>query len=499
MLEVARLYVSPFDADRLPVILAPAFLADASDISFHSIATFPEKTFGYLTLPKDKSEQIRKKFHGCILKGQKMKVEEARAKRSTVAPQSNDIAQRVAGLAPPTSSTSRQHGEISAIELPKDRKVKRGWTGPAEKRTPKAKDKQKRSKAKEKSISGEDECLFRTSLPVTTKEKKEEESDKAKKRKRGAENAALVHEFRNTRKLASSPKDSETPTDFKPAHGYIDGTGWVDQRGNVIEKEQRRRTSHGISAIEGPQGLGQTKVSHTDATQPELETVRRRTRGKKGQSATKDATEGPTESHVDNGDEGVHTASVERLSISRSSGSPIPHTDTQPTSAPASGVHPLEALFKRPKVAASQSQTPKKPHLELETSFKLFPDESSVGESGLLLPQTPYTQQDFRHRRQRSAAPTPDTALPGKSFEEILRHRDEDGESDIEEEDGQVTGGAESQEASAEGGGDVGQQAQESTFAKEFWEKRREGNRDWKRRKREATKAKRLRDRKEKK
>ena len=511
MSDLVRLYLSPFDADRLPVVLAPSIRTDAVDITFHTIPTFPEKNFGYVTLPRDISERLKKKFHGCILKGQKMKVQEARPKSLANISASEERTKDPDSTKPPvlsakktrsTDSKSNQDGEITGVELPKGRKVKRGWTGADDAETPRTKGKQKRSKEKSKSLSGRDECLFRATVASPSVGDGHEALHKGKKRKGAA--GSVVQEFQNAKGVASPPREEGVSARSEATERYIDDKGWIDKNGNVVEKARRRRPSHGkavlpsIVTLEEPVVTGTPLTTHSPA---DPGTGKRQTRSNRKKAAT----EGDTVLNADNEDDSLQAASVERLSISRSSGSPTPHTDTQPTSAPASssGIHPLEALFKRPKAAASQSQTPKKPHLELSTSFNFFdsaPEEVSTSEAGVLLPQTPFTQQDFRHRRQRSAAPTPDTALPGKTFADIIGGREEDGmESDIEEEDGQVTGGADGVEASEEGGVDGGQASQESSFAKEFWEKRREGNRDWKRRKREATKAKRLRERREKK
>ena len=178
---------------------------------------------------------------------------------------------------------------------------------------------------------------------------------------------------------------------------------------------------------------------------------------------------------------------VERLSIARSSATPSPVEGPQPTLPAATNeVHPLEALFKRPNNAASH--TPKKPNLEVSTSFRFFDPDVDEGESqALLIPQTPFTQQDIRQRRQRSAAPTPDTAAPGKTFGDVWAGTSDVSDRDDDDED---------EDAAAGKTEDSKKEKLESEFSKWFWEHRGETNRAWKRRRREAAKDKRQKDNK---
>ena len=74
-----RLYISPFTPELLPIVLAPSVLPTASNISFHSLQTFPERNYGFVDLPAMEATKVKKKLHGSILKGSKVKVEEARA------------------------------------------------------------------------------------------------------------------------------------------------------------------------------------------------------------------------------------------------------------------------------------------------------------------------------------------------------------------------------------------------------------------------------------
>ena len=547
MQEHKRLHVTPLNAELLPAVLPQQLLERATDISFHTIQTFPEKSFAYIDLPLAEADKLRKKLNGCLFRGQKMKVEEARPTRSSTRKETSrkDEASPSRSSKRSKKKTKEDGDTVSAIELAKDRKVKRGWTEPesvdaSEKRKSK---KEKKRKSKESSITGGTECLFKTKLlsaasagPVA-----HEKSEKGKKRKRtGHESETIVHEYKNTTRHNENYKTSKKADGVRQATEYVDGKGWVDDEGNVIEQSTKRRKS-------GPRIMdqGSSKTEASTADQPAI------VKSNAAEDAEEDGSDATSSSGTSNSDgEGEeeseqseghdlsatkvnsHTSAglgissaegkemqsveVERLSISRSSGSPIPHVDTHPasqsTSHPSVEVFPPQDLFKRPSIAASQSQTPKKPHLEVSTSFSFFdPDdhtETQGGSSSMLMPQTPFTQQDIRHRRQRSAAPTPDTAAVGKTFGDVWgggKVADDDDEEEEEEEDGEggdehdKADGKETSEKLEKSEGGKGEDTkEESEFAKFFWDQRGPNNRAWKRGRREAAKEKRKQERKAK-
>lgn len=145
-------------------------------------------------------------------------------------------------------------------------------------------------------------------------------------------------------------------------------------------------------------------------------------------------------------------------------------------------VHPLETLFKRPSQPASLTR--RKRSLEIKTTFNFF--ETSEDPSIL---QTPFTTRDLQLRGLRSAAPTPDTALPTRRF--FADSVSPSGKSGVDDED-LVIGPSDSSLPFGKSPQKEGPKA-ESDFAKWFWEHRGENNRTWKRRKREAMKEKRQR------
>src|SRR5271170_3536799 len=79
--KYTRLHITPLNPTLLPSILPPAVLTAARNISYHSLQTFPEKEFGFVDLPSMEARKIKKKLNGSILKGTKVKIEEARSSK----------------------------------------------------------------------------------------------------------------------------------------------------------------------------------------------------------------------------------------------------------------------------------------------------------------------------------------------------------------------------------------------------------------------------------
>ena len=191
MTERKRLYISPLSAQLLPTILPPSSLQQASNISYHTIQTFPEKNYGYVDLPEPEADKLKKKMNGSVLKGSKMRVEQAR--RDKNAGESSNGLPTDSGFTSSDASwkgksKTKEEGVITGYELPTNRKVKRGWTEPSSsevKSTKRRKDRQdKKANPKTTSLTGESECLFKTTLPPNISNADDKSAGKRKERKR---------------------------------------------------------------------------------------------------------------------------------------------------------------------------------------------------------------------------------------------------------------------------------------------------------------------------
>lgn len=519
MTPCTRLHVSPLNPQLLPTILPVPLLEKASNISFHTIETFPEKSYGFIDLPGADADKLKKKLNGSTLRGSKMRVETARPKKGSTEKMTHVTETPDEEILKSTKRRKKEEGVIPGHEL-QDRKVKRGWTDPTSSDVKPAKrrkgNEDKQAKSKVSSLTGEAECLFKTSLPPTATASGDSKEGKVRKKKKaGSKRDVLVQEFANTTKHATFLRDDTGIQGQKRAVAYTEGKGWLDEDGNVVEPESKSRQSktkasakaedHEMetgkprsrrsSRLEVPSvkmatsktGTADDETSSSgtssESEQEDRVAAARTTPPQKSQTSSRRQANGKLTASATE-ENGLDVNRGERLSITRSSATPPPFQDSAPTSAPAAkDIHPLDALFKHPHTAASR--TPKKPDLEVQTSFSMEIDGEESTTQGLLIPQTPFTQQDIRQRRQRSAAPTPDTAAPGKTFGEMW-----EGNSDISDGGDEVEAEAVSGNKNHSATPDSNEEKTESEFSKWFWEHRGENNRAWKRRRREVGKEK---------
>jgi hypothetical protein len=165
--KITRLHITPFTPALLKVYLAPSILPLAKNISYHAVATFPEKGFGYLELPAMEAQKLKKKLNGSTLKGSKVRIAEAKPEKRKA---TEDAADSLENGEPPKKRKKAKKGQgvLEGVELPDERKVKRGWTEPPVKnkkdKKEKDKDTDKKSKRKESKYTKEPELLFKAKL-----------------------------------------------------------------------------------------------------------------------------------------------------------------------------------------------------------------------------------------------------------------------------------------------------------------------------------------------
>lgn len=459
-----RLHITPFNPQLVDRILAPSVKPLASNISFHTEQTFPERGFGYVELPVMEAKKLKAKLNGSTLKGAKVRIEDAKPERKRkveVEDQGEEV--RKARKKLKKEKRKREEGVLPGHELEEGRRVKRGWTGDESKEHAKGKKKKEKEQemVKDAVESGDKRRLrFKTTVPpnatpllekIKAKPKKEGKARRKKKK-------TVVEEFANTKKSREINIGDRSAT--HGAVAYEDGKGWVDESGAVVEAERpskkpRRRRQQEEQQVEDSQ-MAEADDQAEERAEPVTEL---------------DATSTATAEPVAEETEAAHDTPVE--------------TEAEKE------VHPLEALFKRPVTSPTDSTKPKpKP---IDTSFSFFDataaeEDDTVGTD--MPPQTPHTRRDLEWRSIRSAAPTPDTAAIGRKFsfpfapEADDEEEEMDGAPDAEMEDAEE--GARD-EAQTNGQGREG----ESAFRKWFYDNRGDFNRGWKRRRREEKKQKR--------
>jgi hypothetical protein len=463
-----RLHITPLSQDLLSAVLPSTIAHLAENITYHTLQAFPENNYGYLELPFMEAEKLKKKLSGSILRGKKIRIEEARPRKRALGENEEG------GLDEPTEEsaasrkrpkrTRRDPATISGHELSPDRKVKRGWTEP--KKAKMRKSAGGNSDQASSKYTDKEEVLFRTKVPPN----KTKAAKGHPKKDEGNPRDILVHEFEKSTIQPSFLRE-EGALDIKKAVEYVDGKGWVDEAGEVVEQEPSRLRK---------------KENKSHATERPLQTQA------EAKKALLRVELEPLDGQVEPDDEtsSAGSTSDSEYNLTASSSQPDASKATSGgecniQNTPTPSVHPLEAIFKRPTKAASVDIA--KPSLEVQTSFSFFePDQ----ENATLMPDTPFNSQELRSRELRSAAPTPDTAAPSRFNSWGSRGRN-DVESEDDEEETVIQAGdaTPSKTASSAENGRQG-----SDFAKFFWKNRGDNNRTWKRRAREAKKEKRQRE-----
>ncbi|KAL2265941.1 hypothetical protein VTJ83DRAFT_5293 [Remersonia thermophila] len=531
-----RLHVTPLDPELLKVFVSSALLPKARNISYHTIETFPEKRYGFLELPRDDAEKLRKKLNGSILKGVKIRVERARPSGiptplgdAAMAKEKKIKHDAEGGLPPAEKSKKRKRDPevLSGIVLTDGRKVKRGWTTadePGERRSKKKDKEKKKGNEKKKQAKSKytdhPECLVKTVLPANVAANAADadpsspkKKEKKKKGQKGRE--VVIHEFEKTTKFPTFLKAAGPTAGQKAPLEFVNGKGWVDEQGNVVEAVKARPPPPervllpSKPAKDGPrhtdlaEDAGDSTSSSESASSSEEEpSSPDRQRSPSPRDAEGSESEPTTPSSPAERDQAPSKPSspAKNLSIAIP-----PATPSEPKA-----VHPLEALYKRPKPAdgepsgAAPAEQQPFSFFGGEGDGDMDDDEEAAdglgdGTLGIAEPMTPFTRKDFEVRRIRSAAPTPDTARPDRRFIPW-----ETAESDIEERDEEEEPGDGDQPmedrpvATATGGANDGEEDEKpvSDFQKWFWEHRGDLNRAWKKRRKLAGKEKRYRENK---
>ncbi|KAL1867060.1 hypothetical protein Daus18300_006459 [Diaporthe australafricana] len=559
-----RLHISPLHPELLKVIVPQAALSKARAISYHTLQAFPDRPYGFIELLSTDAEKIKNKLNGAVLKGVKIRVEPARPDNMPK-PEPDALIDAAVGADSERKSKKsksekrekkrkRDPQEIVGIELEGGRKVKRGWTvTPDEAKSKKKKEKEKeKERETEKSKSGDStkekkekkdkkdkkkrrrdaeseytdgpECLIKTQLPpnkrdVVNGDAQGVETPKSKKHKK---HEVVVHEFKNTTKFPTYFKASKGASGSGTEYDFVEGKGWVDSIGDVIEKVKSTR----------PKGLPKTRVEKQTAVEDDDTT------SSSGSSSEEDEEDEEAEEDADvlkqkhkvvhPGLKSLALDTATSAGLESPPGSARPKSSSSarsltikipPATPSSSKVHPLEALYKRQQ----QGDTAVKADTAGDQGFAFFggqdaeEEEDDIGQSeavdgsgieheerssqtglsqGNQPPMTPFSKQDFEWRGMRSAAPTPDTAHPSR-YSRIWPIRDEretsPGIAEGEEDDVEMDSpGGVAPESTGEG-----EPTNPSTdFPKWFYENRSDLNRSWMKRRKVAAKQKRYRENK---
>ncbi|KAH7175684.1 hypothetical protein EDB81DRAFT_770612 [Dactylonectria macrodidyma] len=527
--DFTRLHISPLDPELLKIVLPAAVAPKARNISYHTIETFPERRYGYVELPTMDADKLKKKLHGSVLKGTKLRVEKARPEKRADPTGEADKAyeeeeekkqkRKSKKYADAVESRKRKRDPdlIQGVAIT-DRKIKRGWTEPADQRrktSRKDKDEQKDGKKTEKKkrqkskYTDQDECLLKTTLPPNAVANATGENLPKKRKKKSNVREVTVHEFEKTTKFPSFLKDSVPEPQSKTATEFVEGKGWVDEDGNVVE------TIKAKPVTKPAQKHKKTKPVVKKVVEEEVDDGDDDSTSSSGTSSSGSSSD--EESEEESGDEEVQTKATREQSVSDDDESPahpehstlsstIKADNARPTTSSSSQsltikipppitpssnkVHPLEALYKRANPTTDAAESPKEAQPFSFFGADADNEEGGADQPGLSVPMTPFSRQDLEWRSTRSAAPTPDTAHPSR-----MRNfwAGDDDEADLDDE---VMDDAVDEDQQVDDGAATPGAAGSSEFQSWFWDNRRDLNRSWMNRRKTASKEKRHRDNK---
>ncbi|KAJ5677415.1 uncharacterized protein N7477_003048 [Penicillium maclennaniae] len=504
--EKTRLHIVPFTPELLPSVLPPSLRQSATDISFHTIPTFPENNYGYVTLPTMDAEKIKKKLNGSILKGKKFKVDHARpSKRQRDEEEAVEVPAEEKKKSKKRKSKDVEDEVIDGYELPSDRKVKRGWTEPSKKEKRRSEKKSKDAKKEKPQLKSKytekSECLFRTTLPPN-RLSVDVEDKKAKKKKKSSRET-VVHEFAKTYTQPSFLRSAGE--DVPPTTTFDEEKGWVDSAGAVKESasEKTRKDNYRPGQVPGTKEKKPKKKIIPKEKTPEPSEESEDYTSSSGSDESSNS-ESEADSSSDDSSDSSDEETSKQLQLSKETEEPPKANAVDSDNADSEGpeaaceaardadesspkeIHPLEALFKRPAPASAAEQEPV-PKVNAGFSFFGADDFESEDEPQIPEPQTPFTpftKRDLQDRGLRSAAPTPDTSMVNRRLNWNENDEEEDEDSPIDTPVSKAR--------------DSGAPKDETEFAKWFWDNRGDNNRAWKKRRRDAAKEQRQRENRKK-
>lgn len=488
-----RLHIVPLTPETTASLIPESVLDKAigQSLSYHTIQTFPENSYAFINLPKDQADKLKKRLNGSVFRGVKVRVEEARpetwathpepegnmedvesAKRARKEEKKEKMKRSKAEGEPKVKKRKKgEAGILQGIELPEGRKVQRGWIKPAVPTGVSAKYAGKASSsAKKIEDESKRECLFKTPLPpnkATPKDEKgkDKEEKKEKKDKKKRKREVVIKEFKNNTKFPQFLRVSQLDKDQaaeKMASEYVEGVGWVNAKGDVVEEEKVKKGADRIiqTEVQVPEPADALKgVDVTDASENDDDEVMvdaaimvpieakagseddsslesesepqipvSKAPSKKSQTTKPDSSSESSSSESDEEEITEKTSPITPVTpVSptkplRSSSTTSPKT-TAPalqitiptvTNPPIQAVHPLEALYKPTTKNTTLLQVGVAPSPASATT------ESSAFKFGFGADydsdeEEPVLQAPFRDR-YRSAAPTPDTAIGHRKF-----------------------------------------------------------------------------------
>ncbi|KAK8098313.1 uncharacterized protein PG998_013799 [Apiospora kogelbergensis] len=441
---------------------------------------------------------------------------------------------------------------VSEGEMIKEKRKDKDSRSKSAKEKKDKKDKKEKRSVEKSKYTDAPECLFKQKMPEVPSAQPpvaaDGEEDEPKRKKKRSNRETVVHEFERSTKYPSFLRAAVDETKKAEALAFEDGKGWVDAAGNVVEPlkvtkvpelpkpkkavpewpmPKKYETKPAAEQDDDTSSSGSSSDSEAEERTKPQKVVKKKVAKSEipAQNEEDDTSSSDSSSDSDSSEDSDEEASPSKV---RTPAKNL-RVDTQGVSSPASGlkpdssrpkssssitsltikipppttpasaktVHPLEALYKRNGDKVADAAADAQP-------FSFFNNDDDIEEDAeagvpIQIPMTPYSKQDFEFRATRSAAPTPDTAHPSRSYlpwstqEDDLAEEDEENEGEGDGDEGEDADGDMAM-AGAAVDGDQSKTSAATDFQKFFWENRGDLNRKWKKRRKTALKERRNRE-----
>jgi hypothetical protein len=355
LVDPVRIHISPLDPELFKLLLPPSKLPSFSNLSYHHLETLPERSYAFLDVSSTHVDVLRKQLDGAIIRGKKIRVNRARIEDwKNQTPDEPELAIETPG----PRLGKEEPGVLAAVELSDGRKIQRGWTKPM------SKSKEVDKKYSKSKFTDKPECLFKTTLPpnVSLKGLPAAAKKHSKRQSNKTGRVVTLHEFSQSTQYPSFLRSETSQTSTGLTKEYVDGVGWVDDKGNVIEPARPVRARPVPQTIRKPQtektvlpvredtaNLPAVPVASSKTTAPKLQTRSEESRLDSEISDSSSESSGAEANSEEDDDQeaaasssesGTDTESVASSSKSASGSPSRKHIE------PPSELHPLEAVFK---------------------------------------------------------------------------------------------------------------------------------------------------------
>jgi hypothetical protein len=358
--STTRLHIFPLSPDLFKILLPPSKLPSYSNLSYHSVETSPDQTYAFLDVPSNLVDKLQKQLSGTFIRGKTLKISKAKPEiwREYSVDAPTDKSSSISRDHPVERLSVQRLNILEGYRIPDTRRIQRGWATVA------TASNSARDVSNSFTMSKPNaECLFRVSLPQNASGKDTTKGSRKQVLPGGRyKHAAVLREHTNATKFSSFLRSEKLPADLKPVSEYIEGTGWVDLGGKVVEPEpQKNRLTERALAFKpsSPEISEVSTPDHSDSSSGSEHESSSNSNGNSSDATNDTVSEAETKDEVDD----ISINYSEDLDILVEGKETRPSVPTE-----EKAVHPLEAVFK----PTSNTLTIADPIIDKPETFTFF-------------------------------------------------------------------------------------------------------------------------------